>query len=979
MAQWSATHAHKTPSLAELTSLLPWLATAGTQLALFGLGMLLVYLIERLQARATPVTPTNQASSANATLNPKPLAKKKALKQGLRYISAIVLIIISLLITLSHYYAAEQRSLDQSMRVTALVTIDGLSDSLYDPALDTGYRQVATLTHIRPLSHNAAQQMAAPWQFLAPTAADPLTISEPVKVLLSAYAYTAGTASKHSTQKKDPLAVVNTLLPDQQVWMTLVLRPIDSSNRATQHKVAASGFDSQRWLRTRHIAATAKIVKIVPTGEAGSSSGAPLLSPGKTTLRWRLRQHFLEQNFSHQSSELSDSQRQARAVTLSLLTGDRALITRDTKALYQLAGISHLLAISGTHVLFLAIILSTLVTNIMTKRAASLYVWLPRWQLRWLVMVVTAFLYAAFTGFDVPAARTAWMLVAIGMVRLSLVPVRPLKVLLALAVLMAWADPFVLWQVGYWLSFIAVALLLLYEQGEQAREESLPRPIDTSLLLRLRKSLVARGWQLIKLQLWLFIALLPLTLLLFGKVSLWGLIINLVAIGLYGMIIVPLNLLAGVCYLLSPAVATMLWQLVTAIVLVTHNTMATIVGWQVVSRQNDAWLYTPVNFGTLLIVTLILLPWLLPKGMLSRWLALPPLSLLIVTMLPAQAEEGASATKVYLLPTTESNLQVLLIKEETQQAHWLLLADYRNDKQMAYMTLQPDRVSERLQQQLGALGVKSLQGIVVQTAAIAASSDVESSTPKPDVDTNAANSQMPNAVTVATVATTLMQQIPVGQWWLAGELEVADPADYTDQADHANKHRALSPAVTCQVGQLWQTDTSTLRLKGLTGWPELNAANVASCAVIVTSAQPIEVYQFSAAHPLTPTLIATTVNSAAVIRDPAIKNTAIKNTAIKDTAIADTIINKESSKSQHHLLVDAANHQSLWSLWQLLCPQDVNQDIKSDPFSTSLLLTHTHSQLQEQQHRKLSNTSINQLGQVITLPTVNANLPNNTE
>ena len=526
MAQWSATHAHKTPSLAELTSLLPWLATAGSQLALFGLGMLLVYLIERLQARATPVTPTNQASSANATLNLKPLAKKKVLKQGLRYISAIVLIIISILITLSHYYAAERRSLDQSMRFTALVTITGLSDSLYDPALDTGYRQVATLTHIRPLSHNAAQQMAAPWQFLAPTAADPLTISEPVKVLLSAYAYTAGTASKHSTQKKDPLAVVNTLLPDQQVWMTLVLRPIDSSDRATQHKVAASGFDSQRWLRTRHIAATAKIVKIVPTGEAGLSSGAPLLSPGKTTLRWRLRQHFLEQSFSHQSfshqsSELSDSQRQARAVTLSLLTGDRALITRDTKALYQLAGISHLLAISGTHVLFLAIILSTLVTNIMTKRAASLYVWLPRWQLRWLVMVVTAFLYAAFTGFDVPAARTAWMLVAIGMVRLSLVPIRPLKVLLALAVLMAWADPFVLWQVGYWLSFIAVALLLLYEQGEQAREESLSPPIDTPLLLRLRKSLCARAWQLIKLQLWLFIALLPLTLLLFGKVSLW--------------------------------------------------------------------------------------------------------------------------------------------------------------------------------------------------------------------------------------------------------------------------------------------------------------------------------------------------------------------------------------------------------------------------------------------------------------------------
>ena len=47
--------------------------------------------------------------------------------------------------------------------------------------------------------------------------------------------------------------------------------------------------------------------------------------------------------------------------------------------------------------------------------------------------------------------------------RLSLLPVSTMRVLLALAVLMAWCDPYVLWQAGYWLSFVAVALLLEYE------------------------------------------------------------------------------------------------------------------------------------------------------------------------------------------------------------------------------------------------------------------------------------------------------------------------------------------------------------------------------------------------------------------------------------------------------------------------------------------------------------------------------------
>lgn len=72
---------------------------------------------------------------------------------------------------------------------------------------------------------------------------------------------------------------------------------------------------------------------------------------------------------------------------------------------------------------------------------AKVYRYVPRWQVRWWVMIAAAFIYALFTGFDVPAARTAWMLFAIGLVRLTLLPVSTMRVLFALAVLMAWLDP----------------------------------------------------------------------------------------------------------------------------------------------------------------------------------------------------------------------------------------------------------------------------------------------------------------------------------------------------------------------------------------------------------------------------------------------------------------------------------------------------------------------------------------------------------
>lgn len=59
-----------------------------------------------------------------------------------------------------------------------------------------------------------------------------------------------------------------------------------------------------------------------------------------------------------------------------------------------------------------------------------------------------------------------------------------------------------------------------------------------------------------------FVAMLPISIFLFGKVSLWGLVVNLGAIGLFSAVIVPLNLLAGVLFAIVPPVADLLWSVV---------------------------------------------------------------------------------------------------------------------------------------------------------------------------------------------------------------------------------------------------------------------------------------------------------------------------------------------------------------------------------------------------------------------------------
>ncbi|MGM8888311.1 ComEC/Rec2 family competence protein, partial [Psychrobacter sp. 1U2] len=216
--------------------------------------------------------------------------------------------------------------------------------------------------------------------------------------------------------------------------MTLKLVPLVTSGQTLNNP---TGFDSYRWLRGRHIdgmatiMATGEPIRVLDSSSTMLASNAAFdsfLNSLRTHIdqwRWQLRQHFYADWLQQTTAE-----QQAKAVTLSLLTGDRSLINHETKDLYQLAGISHLLAISGTHVLFLAIILAGAAVWLVNHQWPALYRNIPRWQVRWWVMIGVAFIYALFTGFDVPAARTAWMLLAIGLVRLTLLPISTMRVLL---------------------------------------------------------------------------------------------------------------------------------------------------------------------------------------------------------------------------------------------------------------------------------------------------------------------------------------------------------------------------------------------------------------------------------------------------------------------------------------------------------------------------------------------------------------------
>ena len=239
----------------------------------------------------------------------------------------------------------------------------------------------------------------------------------------------------------------------------------------------------------------------------------------------------------------------AAGVVAALVTGDQRAIDRSDWNVFRATGVAHLVSISGLHITLFAWLAAQLV-GLLWRRV-------PRWCL--VVPAPTAALvgglclaamYSVFSGWGVPAQRTVLMLAV--MVLLRLTGRRwpwPLVWLLACAVVVL-VDPWALLQPGFWLSFVAVGVLFAIFPIAGGAGETSAR---------------ARFGSLLRQQAVVTVALAPLTLLLFGQVSVVGFVANLVAIPWVTLLATPLAfaglLWAPLWHLAAWAVQALGWWL----------------------------------------------------------------------------------------------------------------------------------------------------------------------------------------------------------------------------------------------------------------------------------------------------------------------------------------------------------------------------------------------------------------------------------
>ena len=272
----------------------------------------------------------------------------------------------------------------------------------------------------------------------------------------------------------------------------------------------------------------------------------------------------------------SEVKRRLAGVVAALVVGDQAAIDRSDWDVFRATGVAHLMSISGLHVTMFAWLASMLVAGCWRRSA----LWGFSGALRWPAVHVGAVsgwclaaFYALFSGWGVPAQRTLWMLLAMVVLKMSARHWHASLIWLLAGAVVLLLDPWALLQPGFWLSFVAVGVLMAAttppvaqqrgtERGAERGTELVPQPVQHRTGALMRPIL---GWAggLVALRLWreqatITLALAPLTLLFFGQVSLVGLLANVLAIPWVTLVVTPLALL-GVLW--SGAWTAALWAL----------------------------------------------------------------------------------------------------------------------------------------------------------------------------------------------------------------------------------------------------------------------------------------------------------------------------------------------------------------------------------------------------------------------------------
>jgi competence protein ComEC len=264
--------------------------------------------------------------------------------------------------------------------------------------------------------------------------------------------------------------------------LTCALRPEAMSNARAEHIVGEVSRANTRWTEVR----TEQGLVLLKAGWQGPPVGAhiaawtspippepvlpgardPSTNDARTgAVRRRLRAWLiLDGDKRSDKDERKDafwSLAQHGGLLRSLATGKRDRIDKRTRTLMIRTGTVHLIAISGLHVGLVAVSTWGLAAFLLRPLVLLGWVWTPR-ALSMGVGLGAASAYAHNVGWPASAQRALWMVAAVMLAKLIGRRAHPFNLLGAAATLTVLWNPGLVGELGFQLSFTAVAGILLW-------------------------------------------------------------------------------------------------------------------------------------------------------------------------------------------------------------------------------------------------------------------------------------------------------------------------------------------------------------------------------------------------------------------------------------------------------------------------------------------------------------------------------------
>lgn len=379
-----------------------------------------------------------------------------------------------------------------------------------------------------------------------------------------------------------------TLVPGERWQMTVRVK-------APHGSLNFQGFDYELWLWEQGVQATGYV-----------RAGMRDMPPQRMQSSWhfaieRWRQRVRDRIFLAVPDPVQS------ALLAALVVGDQSALEQPQWALFRATGVAHLVSISGLHITMFAWAARGLIAWCW-RRSSTLCLWWPAPSAAWVGGLAVACAYALFSGWGIPAQRTCIMLAWAALLRLAGARWPWPYVWIVAVLLVVIYDPWSLLQAGFWLSFVAVAVLFATDERACTHYDVAS---GSAALWRARAMTALRGvYGMGREQFTITLALAPLCIVLFGQLSLVGLLANLLAVPWVTLWITPLAL-AGVWF--EPfwpwAAQSAAWWMLTV------QTMAAWPGAVLALPVPPWWLALPAGLGACLLA--MPLPWAL------RWLGLP--------------------------------------------------------------------------------------------------------------------------------------------------------------------------------------------------------------------------------------------------------------------------------------------------------------------------------------------------------------------